>query len=67
LFGTKYLAVPNGTLVVTLSIDTMELLDVQGPKSIIEAVGDYLCMDGRLEEKVRSSSCKWRPTAAAVD
>jgi hypothetical protein len=33
-------------MVVTRFIETMELSHVQGPKSNIEAEGEYLCADG---------------------
>jgi hypothetical protein len=47
-----YTAVPNDPLVVTQFIEATELFYVQGPKSNIEVVGDYLhAEDGRFEGK----------------
>jgi hypothetical protein len=44
-------AILNDPLVVTQPVETMELLRVQGPKSNISAVDDYLRADGPFEGK----------------
>jgi hypothetical protein len=40
---------PDDLLVVTLSIETMELLHAQGPQNNIKAVCDYLRSDRHFE------------------
>jgi hypothetical protein len=50
-FVNKCTAVPNDPIEVIQFVETMELLRVQGPKSKIWAVGDYLRADGLLGGK----------------
>jgi hypothetical protein len=50
-FFYLHTAILNDSLVVTQFIETMELLRVQGPKSNIYVVGDYLRADEPFEGK----------------